>query len=495
MIFVTNLAQTACFVLALLLLLKAHGAPGGRPARSFGPRDSYALLARAIQPRLQDADNEDPEEISRIVKALKSLSASQKTFKGLDGAAHEMYQRTHTVDTVELTVKGRATRSAARVGATATALGACELCELVLHPETIVGEASFVENGTLVGRDMLVNSTEYARLGHFPLRCLVLYDPSYRGPCGKDYGTIADANENDGTRKKQKQVEGQLLIALGEHVELADMFALLETQPRYVGLSRGPEAVAIQPALHDAASTLVRRLEPVLREYNTSAVHFAGHGMAGGVASISAAILNGEIPLANEGAKKRQRKGSSKLKSKEGMLQGISKDRTSAVVLGCPPCFSSNVKALYITFVMYGDDIVCRITPDSFERFITRTRRAMKRSGLIGKRINFMADAVSLATTNLKSHAVGSEGEETRLAIPGNAYLVRPRRIGGSYSIHEIGNQLKGGREALRAAVLWQLNDILLSRSLWRHHQLESYIRGLDRVQLRGIQDDSDTED
>ena len=53
--------------------------------------------------------------------------------------------------------------------------------------------------------------------------------------------------------------------------------------------------------------------------------------------------------------------------------------------------------------------------------------------------------------------------------------------------MHEVGG-LKGGREALRAAVLWQLNDVLLSNSLWKHHQLEDYIKGLDKVHLRGTE-------
>lgn len=56
-------------------------------------------------------------------------------------------------------------------------------------------------------------------------------------------------------------------------------------------------------------------------------------------------------------------------------------------------------------------------------------------------------------------------------------------RLGGVCSIHEIGGV--NGREGLRAATLWQLGDILLSKSLWRHHSLDSYIHGLDRVQLR----------
>jgi len=83
------------------------------------------------------------------------------------------------------------------------------------------------------------------------------------------------------------------------------------------------------------------------------------------------------------------------------------------------------------------------------------------------------------------AHAHGSEGEEARLVIPGKVYLVRPRRLGGASSMHEIGGTSSGGREALRAAVLWQLHDVLLSKSLWVHHHLESYIHGLDRVQLR----------
>jgi hypothetical protein len=57
-----------------------------------------------------------------------------------------------------------------------------------------------------------------------------------------------------------------------------------------------------------------------------------------------------------------------------------------------------------------------------------------------------------------------------------------------------VGNLKKGGREALREALLWQMHDILLSKSMWKHHFLESYIQGLDRVQLRGVFDENDLE-
>ena len=98
-----------------------------------------------------------------------------------------------------------------------------------------------------------------------------------------------------------------------------------------------------------------------------------------------------------------------------------------------------------------------------------------------------MTDSLSLTVSSLNSPAHGSEGEELRLATPGRAFLLGPRQYGGFSSIHEVGNRLKGGREALRAQVLWQLDDILLSKSLWKHHQLDSYIHGLDRAHLRGF--------
>jgi len=86
------------------------------------------------------------------------------------------------------------------------------------------------------------------------------------------------------------------------------------------------------------------------------------------------------------------------------------------------------------------------------------------------------------------AHAHGSEGEEARLSIPGKAFLIRPRRLGGASSIHELQGSGSGSREALRATILWQLNDILLSKSLWTHHSLTSYISGLDKVELRDFQ-------
>ena len=99
-----------------------------------------------------------------------------------------------------------------------------------------------------------------------------------------------------------------------------------------------------------------------------------------------------------------------------------------------------------------------------------------------------MSQAVKLTVSGLTSSS-SSSSKESRLVVPGQVYIVRPRRIGGgSSSIHEVGGR---GGNTLRATLLWQLNDILLSKSLWSHHRLETYIRSLDRVRLKGFADTS----
>ena len=272
------------------------------------------------------------------------------------------------------------------------------------------------------------------------------------------------------------------------------------------------------------------------------AIHIVGRSLSGGVASLAALMLDGSIPMPKERRKRRsksnrrrsssgggssrhgkhsgrdngRRRRHSSSKHQQRMkdvndeledeevdksetspsssnIHGFGKSRTSAVAIGAPPSISANIKASYITSILYGDDIICRTTKRSLDTLRKRIRRVEKQN-VITKQMGWMTDALSLTISSIKSHAHGSEGEEGRLSIPGKGYLVRPRRIGGGVSsIHEIGNA--SGREALRAAVLWQLNDILLSRSMWKHHSFESYISGLDKVQLRQVGGGIDDED
>ena len=43
------------------------------------------------------------------------------------------------------------------------------------------------------------------------------------------------------------------------------------------------------------------------------------------------------------------------------------------------------------------------------------------------EKLGWMSDIMNLTAASLQNHAHGSKGEEMRLAIPGRAFLVRPR--------------------------------------------------------------------
>jgi hypothetical protein len=444
--------------------------------------DEFISVARAIRPQLKSEDGETPS-VEDIVGAFKTIAAAQGTLKGLDGAAHEAYQRTHSIDEVDIEVSGRARRSAARAGAVADGLGACEFCELIESPQLYDFESP---EGTLANRQVLLNATDAVTVGESDLLILVLYEPDYRGGGGTSHGGIQD-------EEIQELRNGRLVVVLGDSTQkIHRIIHVLSKQPAHIKLSRDlmtSEVASVQPVLYKSAGDVLELIEPIIRSHNTSAIHFVGSSLAGGVAAIAATILEGVLPLRKQ---KRSRINiGTDSNTTDAPLQGLGHRRTSAISLGAPPCMSSNVPSEFITSIIFGDDIVCRTSSDSISRFVKRTRRTLK-AGPMKRQVGWMTETWSLAASNLKSHAHGSEGEEARLAVPGKAFLVRPRRLGHACSMHEVGSQLKGGREALRATVLWQLNDILLTKSLWKHHQLESYVTGLDRVQLRGLDSNYD---
>ena len=216
-----------------------------------------------------------------------------------------------------------------------------------------------------------------------------------------------------------------------------------------------------------------------------AAIHFVGYSLAGGVAAISACILEGTLPY-------QLHEASDKKEQKQLALSntGYGSARTSALCLGPPPCLSSNLQSDFITSVIHGDDIVCRTTHGTTTHLCDRVRRTIK-GGILGRSVGWMGEAFTLTVSGLKGD--NNDKKEAVLVVPGNVFLVRPRRIGGgSSSIHEIGG--RGSRESIRATLLWQLNDVLVSKSLWAHHRLEAYIRSLDKVRLKGFVDEPSSE-
>mmetsp|Transcript_13646 Transcript_13646/g.22355 ORF Transcript_13646/g.22355 Transcript_13646/m.22355 type:complete len:534 (+) Transcript_13646:166-1767(+) len=524
------------FTWTLLLLLLCHVLPVASKSRS----DAYDMLAASIR-----RNGLSEYDVKTISSALKGLSTTQAALKRIDGTAHEMYQRTHKSSTTldgdddddedssgkigGLKVKGRMSRNAARVGCVADALFAAELCELATSP------SSQNEDGTLAHwteREIVFNATIYPdestedEQSNVALSVLVIYEPNYNGGAGVRHGGIEDllsftqeeadddsdsAQSNPSTQSTSSQ-RGRFIIILSDHdassskTDLPYIISTLDIPPIRVKLNRQSNKMAsVNDPLYRLAGTLIRSVGQVIdlsdkkdttevdkevsdnesesgpevtndaqkHSSDRPAIHIVGHSLAGAVGALSANILDGSLPMpAAEG-------------TSEKRWSGFARDRVSALCLGCPPCMSG-IEVDFVTSIINGDDVVCRSSYKTLQRLYGRTERSIK-GGILGKGVGLMSDAARLTVTGLTSGS--SKKQDAHLAVPGRVYLIRPRRLGGgSSSIHEVGGSISG-RENFRAAVLWQLNDVLLSKSLWKHHSQSSYIRSLDRVQLKGFSD------
>ena len=522
-------------------------------AKKKSPSTPYSSLSKYLYQTFQPKNPQKASEIptiESITDALQALSNAQSTFKSIDGASHEFYQRSHNVNTIKGST-GRVERSAGRVGCCADALFGCELIDFMESrtKNDTMTHPSDEDEGTLSlnNREILLESRVD---GPIPTRILVIYEKDYNGGAGMDHGGIDGIAEHDESKRINR---GRILVVLRDEYDmhLDKTLKCIDKHPEFLDLNIGlvsgeivcvnkmiwqtaqkvlqscAEVLGVEIATKVENTTIVENIGTIetqesesdatnkqnrqdIKDKNSTvmpAIHFVGRSLAGGIASMSAAMLEGSIPMDKTNHKKNRKQKRNKsshsnqethksmmlldttsIESLNTALHAFGQGRTSALSLGAPPSISANIKASFITSVIYGDDIICRATKESLDRLRKRTMKRVT-GGVLSGLTGGLTDTISLTMSSMQSHAHGSEGEEARLSIPGKVYLIRPRRIsGGVSSIHEIGK----GRDALRAAILWQLNDILLSNSLWKHHSLESYIKGIDKVQLREIdQEDS----
>jgi hypothetical protein len=392
-----NIPVVILSIILLVLLQDSEASPylpvrGGASTKKISTStDAYDELALALESRLQETD------VASLKKALKSLSSAQKALKGLDGAAHEAYQRTHSEGSKELTsVSGRARRSASRAASTADAFLAAELCELIESDDL---ESFMNENGTLAHRTVVLQDVQVKLTKDVNVTLLILWEPTYDGGAGLDHGGI---NGLTGSSRKNR---GRLLVVVKDPVnaDLRGTFDVLDTEPLQLELKSGlvaNEIASVHPYFYRAAGRLLRSMEPTLTrgQFNRTdiAIHFVGRSLAGGVASLAAIILDGSLPMPEE--KRRRKIVTQATNETKPELDGFGRGRSSAMVLGTPPCLSANVKASFVKSVIYGDDVVCRTSQESIARLCERTERALK-GGVLGRRVGWMSDVVSLTVS------------------------------------------------------------------------------------------------
>jgi hypothetical protein len=350
-------------------------------------------------------------------------------------------------------------------------------------------------DGTLLGnggREIVLNTTITNEDSGIIVNVLVLHEPYYVGGGGMNHGGIDALVSRQYDKETSTSPRGRYLVILRDEYDdtLDKTLSCLDVEPDFVDLNVGlvsGEVASVNGNLWRCAGAVLESLRPLLitvgddgndsehsirddekvtddvasgendnqnhnkvsqqsMDTNTNpdilpAIHFVGNSLAGGIASLAAAILDGSIPApfdSNATRKRRSKKRKEKSRhAEEGKdintkrqkstrnrsiisqshnvtgrgdnkglnhlgsnksLHGIGSGRTSAMALGAPPSLSANIKAGFITSVIHGDDIVCRLCKTTLDRLRKRSIRILK-GGLFTKNIGWMTDTFSLTVS------------------------------------------------------------------------------------------------
>jgi len=405
-------------------------------------------------------------KLKQLSRGITLLSNSQKTWKSMDGVAHEINAR---VSSSALT-----TRDIDRLRAEA-ALDTSKkdtLSELVRNLQLVrhaLRSAEIAELSSLEDKDMALKFSVDAGLGK-PLLTVSLDVPAVSEQEKKEKnGVIRCLIFEDKARQ-------QLLISVGDSLSGGAMLSIGRQLPKPLTLFGAspldpPEEIVVNQPLLAVAQDLVTKIGPNITDFLSThenyTVHCIGHSFGGAVAALASAIFEGSLnfPELSKGC---------------SAFRGIAASKLSCTTFGCPPCISRNFRCgRWLSSFVLGDDVIPRLSGKSLYKLKSRLAKAVpSSSGLLSQSISFssgfLRDTLGVGVHGTKQYIMGGNDERT-VAVPGRTYYLKPRRYQKSTSLREV----KG---SMREDVMWQLDDIFLSKSMLKHHLLHSYISNLDRV-------------
>lgn len=408
-----------------------------------------------------------------------------------------------------------------------TALRAAELSELAADAHAALREADLVGSADPLGAGG--DWADAAEAAGVTLLCPPLRLPVAETEAGADAGTgICALVLRDGPGRGGASVT----VALCDDLSGEDLVKALARAPTRALCRVAPRPKTghggnaprlggpVAAAVLDAAVGLAAKLRPTLARLAAHgggaelAVQCVGHSFAGAVAAVLAALLDGTLVLPAEVGGGEEESGG------EGggeLAPSLSCGAVTCLALGPCPCVGPGVALPGATSVVLGDDLVARLQPRSIARLRARVGQLLpgglgrgtgRSAGGVGLAARlggaWLGDAVGSALRNAKqrpgldSRAVGRQaiaeagteaktvaggegggssaaGEAALLACPGVVYLLKPRASGA------VGvTTLKRG--GLSEALLWQMHEALISKSMLAHHRVDAYIGALDAV-------------
>jgi len=417
----------------------------------------------------------------QLSRGITLLASSQKTWKSVDGLAHEISARVSSTSA--------STRDLERIRAEA-ALDSKKkelLSELVLQLRLIQAALCSAEVAeiTLAGasvEDDKHKAVQYAKeagLGQPVLSVTATIPVHSTSVFNNSSKPVADDLNNDRRVQClvfQDEEKEKIVISIGDCLDGKDMLALARIVPERLFLqpksSMHPsEAIHIHRPLLDTAEKIIAQIGPniteYLKEHKSASIQCVGYSFGGAVASLVSGILQGSL-------------NSPDLLKSSSSCVGVASSRLTCTTFGSPPCISRNFKCndWLVSFIL-GDDLVPRLSGKALFKLKARLAKAVpSSSNIFSQGLTFgsglFRDTISVGAHGAKNYFMGDEMESS-IAVPGRVYYLKPRRYQQGTSLNEV----KGN---MREDVIWQLDDIFLSKSMLKHHLLSSYIKILDRV-------------
>lgn len=197
-------------------------------------------------------------------------------------------------------------------------------------------------------------------------------------------------------------------------------------------------------------------------------IRLLGHSAGGSIAAYVSMLLDGFLNI-EDFNKKLTISTSNEYRGK-----------VRCMTYGSMPCISRSVIPAFITSLICGDDLLCRIQRESLQRMREKVASAVA-SGAGKRGLGWLSGASLLgelshtASKQLGQYSTRKKDTKGILHLPGRVFYMKSRQLKQGATLQRV---LRGNWQE---EVMWNIRDVVLSPKMVTHHDLEAYIRTLSR--------------
>lgn len=485
---------------------------------------AYRIIAKYLSENSSDDDDFRTVDVDEIERAIGTIATAQSAWKSMDGATHQL-KNTLSSSSTSLASRFRKfmSRKTKRTKEAAKLIEYIDMVERGLQNtellQTIIREANnsrrrlrFLQQAGVEEVDRF--TIQHSQIKELSVQVTVLRPMPNVSEFQSNISQQFEDNElivviNDDPSHSQCNMLSTLLQIVGSEepralpIKLAANAATTSKRllPKLLAESNIATDLKLLPSILEVAEKVVERLRSsgVLNIENNhvateeinienaakmesndtntthndiaseskigaSRIRVIGHSCGGSVAAYVAMLLDGFV--VNELIRDTFDKGS--------------RGQVRCMTFGAVPCVSREVVPSFITSVICGDDALCRLQRESLSRLREKVADAVRNGA--GKRglgwltgVSLLGEMSHTASKQLGQYRGRKKESKGVLQLPGRVFYMKSRQLKSGATLQRV---LRGNWQE---DVMWNIRDLVLSSKMLSHHELEAYIRTLNR--------------